>query len=293
MEAKIDPENYPTEAAAIEPAADAGAVEPDAADAAVEAQQEETADASVMAQQQVTTATAVPPSSASETSAAATDKLSEATRKEPPVGLDLQESPAGLEAQLAEPPATDSSASPETAAMTAPPDQKPLVVEHLERFEAQLAEHLRNTASCSRAAFDYLYDEMQGYKKNFLREAQHPLLLDLMMLYDSIDKLRRNYEQASSVDAVTLSQNLDALQAEAEEILGRVGIERMSATPEKLDVNLQRAVKTVPTDNPEEHLLVIEQVKSGFVSGDQTLRKEQVVVKKYSSPAPSPGTTAG
>jgi molecular chaperone GrpE (heat shock protein) len=107
-----------------------------------------------------------------------------------------------------------------------------------------------------------------------------------MMLYDSIDKLRRNYEQASSVDPVTLCQNLDALQVEAEEILGRVGIERMSATPDKLDVNFQRAVKTIPTDNPEEHLLVVEQLVSGFVSGEQPLRKEQVVVKKYTSRAP-------
>jgi molecular chaperone GrpE (heat shock protein) len=167
--------------------------------------------------------------------------------------------------------------------------QSQAVIDRLTRFEAQLAEHLSDTASCSRAAFDYLYDEMQSYKKNFLREAQRPLLLDLMMLYDSIDQLRRSYKHASSVDPATLFQNLDALQVEAEEILGRVGIERMSATPERLDVNLQRAVKTVPTDNPEEHMLVVEQIKAGFISGEQTLRKEQVAVKKYAPRATSDG----
>jgi molecular chaperone GrpE (heat shock protein) len=162
-----------------------------------------------------------------------------------------------------------------------------VVIERLDRFEAQLAEHLRETASCSRTAFDRLYEEMQAYKQNFLREAQRPLLLDLMMLYDSIDKLRRNYEQAAAPDTATLCQNLEVLQAEAEEILGRVGIERMSVTPEKLDVNLQRAVKTIPTDSPEEHLRVVGMVSAGFMSDGRPLRKEQVVVKKHTPDAPS------
>lgn len=161
------------------------------------------------------------------------------------------------------------------------PENQSIVIERLDRVEMQLAEHLRESATCSRNAFDQLYEEMQGYKKNFLREAQRPLLLDLMMLYDSIDKLRRNYEQAATVEPATLCQNLDALQVEAEEILGRVGIDRMCVTPDKLDVNLQRAVKTIPTDDPEEHLRVVEQVSAGFISDGRPLRKEQVVVKKH------------
>jgi len=200
----------------------------------------------------------------------------------PPVAAE-QETAADA---ASEPPAT-SEPSPVGADSEPDAPRNQLVIERLDRFEAQLTEHLRDSVSCSRTAFDHLYEEMQAYKKNFLREAQRPLLLDLMMLYDSIDKLRRNYEQASAIDPVTLCQNLDALQVEAEEILGRVGIERMSATPEKLDVNLQRAVKTIPTDDPEEHLLVVGQISSGFVSGAQPLRKEQVIVKKYTPRAPS------
>jgi molecular chaperone GrpE (heat shock protein) len=75
---------------------------------------------------------------------------------------------------------------------------------------------------------------------------------------------------------------------EAEEVLQRVGIERMEATPEKLDVNLQRAVKTIPTADPEEHMTIAEHVRVGFFSGDKPFRKEQVVVRSYSSAAPRP-----
>lgn len=190
----------------------------------------------------------------------------------------------------APPPATPSNAVGENAdssVMTLLQAQNGSVIEHLERLEAQLTDHLRANASCSRAAFDHLYDEMQAYKRNFLLEAQRPLLQDLMMLFDSIDKLRRNYQQAASLDLAALSQNLEGLQVEAEEILLRVGIERMTGLSDKLDVNLQRAVKTVATENPEENLQVVEQVRCGFVSGGQPLRKEQVIVKKYTPRAPS------
>lgn len=219
--------------------------------------------------------------------AAAMENSAEASPEEAatPVAAEQETATAGQPAA--------SEASPneaEDGADGAPEDQS-VVINRLDRFEAQLTEHLRQSASCSRAAFDHLYEEMQAYKKNFLREAQRPLLLDLMMLYDSIDKLRRNYEQTPSVEPATLCQNLDTLQVEAEEILGRVGIERMTATSGKLDVNLQRAVKTIPTDNPEEHLLVVEQISSGFISGAQPLRKEQVVVKKYTPRTPDAGET--
>jgi molecular chaperone GrpE (heat shock protein) len=155
------------------------------------------------------------------------------------------------------------------------------VVDHLRRFESQLSDFVRGTSTCSRAAFDQLYEEMQGYKKNFLREAQRPLLLDLILLYDSIDSLCRNYERATDVNPAILVENLDALRVETETILGRVGIERLAASPEKLNVSLQRAIKTIPTDKPEEHLAVVETVKAGFFAGESPVRKEQVVVKKY------------
>lgn len=156
-----------------------------------------------------------------------------------------------------------------------------LVFRHLQHFETRLADHLASTASCSRAAFDHLYDEMQGYKKNFLREAQRPLLTDLMLLCDSVEKLRQSYETKSDIDVPTLRQNLETLQVEVEEILARSGVERMLATPERLDVRLQQAIKTVSTENPEEHLAVVDRLRAGFICSEQAMRKELVVVKKY------------
>lgn len=195
---------------------------------------------------------------------------------EPPVAPLLSE-------ELPSPPA--SPASEEGVVTVAPDAFHASVSGYLQRFEERLTDHLQSTESCSREAFNKLYEEMQGYKRNFLREAQNPLLQDLMLLYDSIDTMRRNYANASTVDVATLYSNLEALQVEAEEVLARSGVERMFATPERLDVRLQQAVKVIPTDDPEEDLVVVDHLKAGFLSGERAMRKEKVVVKKWRRPA--------
>jgi molecular chaperone GrpE (heat shock protein) len=160
-----------------------------------------------------------------------------------------------------------------------------LLPDHILRLEKRLAEHLAATASCSRAAFDHLYEEMQGYKQNFLTQAQRPLLMDLIFLYDSVQTLRREYADVQEAGGSILRDHLSALHAEAEEILARAGVERMVDTPDKLDARLQQAVRTEPTDLAEEHLAVIQRLKAGFLCGERPMRKEMVVVKKYSRPA--------
>jgi molecular chaperone GrpE (heat shock protein) len=161
------------------------------------------------------------------------------------------------------------------------------VLEALDRFHERLDRHLQDTAACSRTAFDRLYDEMRQYKDNFVMEVQRGLLTDLMMLYDSIDRLRRHYETAGEADVSDLTENLAGLLVEAEEILARRGIDPFEAMSETLDRRTQKAMRSVPTSVAEEDLLVVERLKRGFMLGDKPFRKEQVVIKKYSPQAAS------
>ena len=177
-----------------------------------------------------------------------------------------------------------------------PPDSEglPAVLVACESLAARLAKveellegHWRAETAKSKAAHDQLYDEMQGYKQNFLVAAQRPLLADLMLHYDTIVSLRQDWEQVEEIDLAVLRDNLRSLEVEAEEVLARAGVERMGVTPDKLDVRLQQAMRTIPTEIAEEDLRVVERLKAGFAIDGRPLRKEQVVILKHRRPTPT------
>ena len=161
------------------------------------------------------------------------------------------------------------------------------VLRALEDFQNRFEQHLQDTAACSQSAFDRLYEEMRQYKNNFVLEVQRGLLLDVLMLHDNIDKLKSHCKEAGEIDLPTLVQNLEGLTVEAEEILARRGIDRLRTPVEKLDRQTQKAVGVVLTSDPEQHMVVAESRKRGFMLGDKAFRKEEVVVMKYVPPAAS------
>ena len=140
--------------------------------------------------------------------------------------------------------------------------------------------HLVETAACSRSAFDRLHEEMRQYKDNFLASAERPVLMDVVLLYDSILKLKQHYEQAQSVELTSLLANLDGLLVEATEILARRNILPLCEPGDKLQLRTQRAVRTVPTADPAEDMQIVDRLKTGFAVGDGVFRREEVVIKK-------------
>jgi molecular chaperone GrpE (heat shock protein) len=161
------------------------------------------------------------------------------------------------------------------------PDPLKEVIYAIQTFDERLDKHLRQTSSFSKDAFDNLYEEMRQYKDNFLLSAQRPLLNEIMMLYDSVNKLKKIYETSETIDIKSLLGNLEGLTVEAEEILARREILPIYESSEKLNKDNQKAIKTVPTDNPDEDMLIIEHNKTGFTLGESIFRREEVTVKKY------------
>jgi len=172
-----------------------------------------------------------------------------------------------------------------------PPIAPDALAEHLVRLadeiaalNARLDAHLRDTASCSREAFDRLYAEMRQYKDNALAELKTDILTDVMMLLDSIENLRAFYENAEEATPSDVAANLQGLTAEAEEILAREGVTRVIEPDARYDRTSQRAVKTVPTEDADEDMTVVSKIREGFERRGRSFRKADVVVKKYCPP---------
>ena len=129
------------------------------------------------------------------------------------------------------------------------------------------------------AAFEKLYGELKSYKDGFLREAERPLLLDLLLLFDSMVWFHQSLvkeEMSSDVVADSFQFLLDELL----EVLYRREVVPMEPTTD-FDPAVHRAVQVQAAPTPEDDNKVASVVKRGFVREDKTMRPEEVVVYKW------------
>lgn len=125
-------------------------------------------------------------------------------------------------------------------------------------------------------AFDRLYEEMTQYKDNFLFQAQKPLLVDMILLYDQVQNDLEGMEEGPARDA------MDAVGEQLLEILYRRDVEPMDFDPdERFDREKMKAVSREATDVKEEDKQVVRLVRVGFGWNERVLRPHEVVVKRF------------
>jgi molecular chaperone GrpE (heat shock protein) len=149
-----------------------------------------------------------------------------------------------------------------------------------------LDQYLNETCSCNREAFDRLYAEMRQYKDNFMMELRRDILTDVVMLYDSIEKLKAFYQDGQkTAPASDFIDSLEGLRIETEEILERCGVVRMMETMGTLNRETQRPLEVEYTSDPAQDMQVVRQLKQGFMWGDRPFRKAIVAIRRYQKPA--------
>ena len=129
-------------------------------------------------------------------------------------------------------------------------------------------------------AFDALYEELRQYKEDFIFQMEKPLLLDLLLFYDSLNWFQQSLllqEMSPEVTADSFQYLLD----EFLELLYRRDV-LPSETRTRFDKRYQKAVKVINTDEADLDYQVQEVVKRGFGRSGRTLRPEEVVVYRYS-----------
>jgi len=143
----------------------------------------------------------------------------------------------------------------------------------------QLVEHQARREDIQRGAFDQLYEELRQYKDDFVYQAEKPLLLDLLLFYDSLSWFRQGLESGEmSPDVV--SDSFQYLVDEFLELLYRRDV-LPSETSTEFDRERQKAVQVVYTDDISLDWRINRIVKRGFTRGERVLRPEEVILHRF------------
>jgi molecular chaperone GrpE len=127
-------------------------------------------------------------------------------------------------------------------------------------------------------AFEALYTELKQYKDDWVFQAEKPLLLDLLLFYDSLNWFQESLvKQEMSPDVI--ADSFQYLIDEFLEIMYRRDVVPIE-TPEVFDRKLQKAVKVEDTDEPDLDQRVSQVLKRGFARGERLLRPEEVVISR-------------
>jgi molecular chaperone GrpE (heat shock protein) len=134
-------------------------------------------------------------------------------------------------------------------------------------------------------AFEKLYAELKDYKDGFVDEAERPLLLDLLLLYDSMNWFHAQLvKRELAPDA--LADSFQFLLDELLEVLYRRDVVPMDPK-DGFDPTLHRAVQLQKAGGPDDDNRIAQVLKRGFLRKDKPLRPEEVVVYKWKVGGPT------
>ncbi len=171
-------------------------------------------------------------------------------------------------------------------------DSSRLVSEALREFGAKLdrgltdlraiVERDRRAEETREKIVDRLHSELQHYKEDLIAKMMRPIFLDLIQLHDDLGK-----RADSGADGAATEALLRDYQKGVEDILYRQGVEPYEAEGDSFDARRQRAVTTLPCDDPQLVKTVAARIRKGFASGDRVIRPESVSVfaARRASPA--------
>lgn len=158
-------------------------------------------------------------------------------------------------------------------------------------------EALAQDAQKRRKDYDVLHGEMRDYKANFIDVSQRPLYMDLLLLFDSMERVERNFDgPAETVSKADAKKAIGEVKDQLLEVLYRRDLEPITERPERLDVTFQKPVRRIEVTDPAEDRKVVGVIREGFRRGKLVFRPQEVVVQRCvttpSDEAPIPDTEA-
>lgn len=154
----------------------------------------------------------------------------------------------------------------------------------MSRLASEIAE-MRKTVTDSigndrvkERAFEELYTELKQYKEDFVFQAEKPLLLDLLLFYDSLNWFHESLiKKEMSPDVI--ADSFQYLIDEFLEVLYRRDVLPIEAS-ETFDRKVHKAVKVRPTDDASQDYKIAQVLKRGFQRAEKLLRPEEVVIHR-------------
>lgn len=125
---------------------------------------------------------------------------------------------------------------------------------------------------------DRLHAELQDYKQDLVLSLLKPVFLDLIQLHDDVGKMAVDPKGAADSEAPAVADLLANVQQGIEDILYRQGVESFRSDQEEFDARRQRAITTVPTEDPALARRIAGRHRRGFAAGEKVIRPEVVSV---------------
>ncbi len=154
----------------------------------------------------------------------------------------------------------------------------------LDGIQTILDREVRAEATRERVV-DRLHAELQEYKQDLLLKVQRPIFVDLIQLHDDIGKMIEAMGDGDSDHAGPRRIHLQSIQTALEDVLYRQGVEPFTVETDTFDPRRQRAIATVPVDDPNLNKTVAARVRKGFQAGDKLIRPELVTVRTFRPPS--------
>ncbi|MGE0711401.1 MAG: nucleotide exchange factor GrpE [Planctomycetota bacterium] len=146
---------------------------------------------------------------------------------------------------------------------------------------AEAYQRLSRSGVRKEQAYDQLYEELRQYKDDFLLKAQKPLFKEVILLFDGVRQMLRNIEEREEpLKKEEVLDSLKHIRDEILEVLYRRDIELIEDYPDVLDIEIQKPIRRVETDDPQQDRRIEQVVREGFRMNGAVLRPQEVVVKR-------------
>ncbi|MBN2196614.1 MAG: nucleotide exchange factor GrpE [Polyangiaceae bacterium] len=154
-----------------------------------------------------------------------------------------------------------------------------LVADPVEAAQAEVA-RLHDQLLRTAADFDNFRKRSRRELADAERKAREDLLRDLLPVFDNLERAQAHSDSAT--DVRSLADGVAMVLRQFYDILGRLGIERISALGKAFDPTFEEAIQQVETAEYEPGTVAAE-VQAGYRMGERLIRPAMVVVAKKPS----------
>jgi len=151
--------------------------------------------------------------------------------------------------------------------------------ENFNRLQSVFTQKVSNDSTKDKA-FEKLYEQLEAYKKNFIKSAIKPFISDLILLHD---RLENNLNSLDSSENKIFKDTMQMFKDELLEIFFRNSILPLpkSEPGEKFNPEKSNAIKKIETVDITQDGLICEVLQEGFIHDEKVFRPELVSIYKF------------
>ncbi|MCE8423415.1 MAG: nucleotide exchange factor GrpE [Candidatus Methanoperedens sp.] len=152
----------------------------------------------------------------------------------------------------------------------------PKEIDELEKTKKQLEDEKNRCLRLS-AEFDNMRKRTQKEKEEFIKYANEKLILELIDVWESLERGIENAKKTDDID--TLVKGMELIYKQFKTVLEKNGLVPIKAQGEKFDHYKHEAMIQTVTDECEEDM-ILEEFARGYMLNNKVIRYSKVRVSK-------------